>query len=98
QCAEGEILAPWRENTDEASAAQAIARWRLDEGYSQWWEEFARDPSHMERNGYGAADLAAASRGCVPTGGCGVSLVGPVPAARIVEAEGIRRPTGPAQG
>ncbi|MCS6854830.1 MAG: hypothetical protein NZ523_08780 [Elioraea sp.] len=60
QCAEEEILAPWRENTDEASAAQAIARCRLDEGYSQWWEEFVRDPSPRKRNGYGAADLAAA--------------------------------------
>lgn len=54
------ILAMWNRNTDAELAAQAIARWHLDEGYSQWWEEFSRDPSHMERYGYDAADLAEA--------------------------------------
>ncbi|WP_114377752.1 hypothetical protein [Elioraea thermophila] len=54
------ILALWEGNADADLAAQAIARWHLDEGYSQWWEEFSRDPSHMERYGYDAADLAEA--------------------------------------
>ena len=52
----------WRRHTDAELAAQAIARWRLDEDYSQWWEEFSRDPSHMERYGYDAKDLAEAFR------------------------------------
>ncbi|MCS6920723.1 MAG: hypothetical protein NZM07_02185 [Elioraea sp.] len=60
QCAEEESLAPWRENADEALAAQAIARWRLDEGYGRWWEGLTRDPSPRKREGYGAVNLAAA--------------------------------------